>query len=70
LGFLFGFFNLLFFLFIFPLLLLFKILIFVGGWIAACIISVCRGGLDFCRGFIVVVPVVVATTLVFVPCGF
>lgn len=39
----------------------------MGGWIAACIISVCRGGLDFCRGFIVVV---VATTLVFVPCGF
>ncbi len=39
----------------------------MGGWIAACIISVCRGGLDFCRGFVVVVvPVVAAATLVFV----
>jgi len=44
----------------------------VGGWIAACIISVCRGGLDFCRGFVVVVvvPVVAAATLVFVSMWF
>lgn len=35
----------------FPLLLLFKILIFVGGWIAACIISVCRSGFGFLSWF-------------------